>query len=93
MAVTMTLHNLPEGFAVAFAAFTDFGPIMAAAIAFHNIPEVGWLQLGCCRAEQHLCLLQMCPHVFGSRHRGLALTSPAGCRPSRPPARLPARRE
>lgn len=39
MAVTMTLHNLPEGFAVAFAAFTDFGPIMAAAIAVHNIPE------------------------------------------------------
>ncbi|EFN55734.1 hypothetical protein CHLNCDRAFT_23061, partial [Chlorella variabilis] len=39
MAVTMTLHNLPEGFAVAFAAFTDFGPIMAAAIAIHNIPE------------------------------------------------------
>jgi ZIP family zinc transporter len=24
---------------VAFAAFTDFGPIMAAAIALHNIPE------------------------------------------------------
>lgn len=39
MAMTMTLHNLPEGFAVAFAAFTDFGPIMAAAIAVHNIPE------------------------------------------------------
>lgn len=35
----MTLHNLPEGFAVAFASFTDFGPIMAAAIAMHNIPE------------------------------------------------------
>lgn len=40
MAVTMTLHNLPEGFAVAFAAFTDFGPVMALAIAIHNIPEV-----------------------------------------------------
>ncbi|KAI7843151.1 hypothetical protein COHA_003322 [Chlorella ohadii] len=39
MAVTMTLHNLPEGFAVAFAAFTDFGPVMALAIAIHNIPE------------------------------------------------------
>lgn len=39
MAFTMTLHNLPEGFAVAFAAFTDFGPVMAAAIAVHNIPE------------------------------------------------------
>ncbi|PSC70200.1 pyruvate kinase [Micractinium conductrix] len=39
MSVTMTLHNLPEGFAVAFASFTDFGPIMAAAIAIHNIPE------------------------------------------------------
>jgi ZIP family zinc transporter len=39
MAFTMTLHNLPEGFAVAFSAFTDFGPVMAAAIAVHNIPE------------------------------------------------------
>jgi zinc transporter, ZIP family len=39
MAFTMTLHNLPEGFAVAFSAFTDFGPIMATAIAVHNIPE------------------------------------------------------
>ena len=29
-----------QGFAVAFASFTDFGPIMAAAIAIHNIPEV-----------------------------------------------------
>ena len=26
-------------FAVAFSSFTDFGPIMAAAIAVHNIPE------------------------------------------------------
>ena len=40
MAITMTLHNLPEGFAVAFSAMTDFGPIMAIAIAVHNIPEV-----------------------------------------------------
>eukprot|EP00798_Chlamydomonas_sp_ICE-L_P020760 gene20760-27581_t len=39
MAFTMTLHNLPEGFAVAFSALTDFGPIMAIAIAVHNIPE------------------------------------------------------
>ncbi|GLI62396.1 hypothetical protein VaNZ11_005013 [Volvox africanus] len=39
MAITMTLHNLPEGFAVAFSAFTEFGPIMALAIAVHNIPE------------------------------------------------------
>ncbi|KAG2437289.1 hypothetical protein HXX76_005947 [Chlamydomonas incerta] len=39
MAVTMTIHNLPEGFAVAFSAFTDFGPVMALAIALHNIPE------------------------------------------------------
>jgi hypothetical protein len=29
-----------QGFAVAFAAFTDFGPVMAFAIAMHNIPEV-----------------------------------------------------
>eukprot|EP00882_Tetradesmus_deserticola_P017363 GHRQ01018598.1.p1 GENE.GHRQ01018598.1~~GHRQ01018598.1.p1 ORF type:complete len:316 (+),score=141.17 GHRQ01018598.1:1037-1984(+) len=39
MAVTMTLHNLPEGCAVAFSAFTDFGTTMALAIAVHNIPE------------------------------------------------------
>ena len=39
MAVTMTLHNLPEGFAVAFASLTDFGPVMALAVAVHNIPE------------------------------------------------------
>ncbi len=39
MALTMTLHNLPEGMAVGFSAFTSFGPIMAAAIAVHNIPE------------------------------------------------------
>eukprot|EP00887_Chlorella_sp_A99_P008107 scaffold12.g8107.t1 len=39
MSVTMTLHNLPEGFAVCFSAFTDFGPVMALAIAVHNIPE------------------------------------------------------
>jgi ZIP family zinc transporter len=39
MAITMTLHNAPEGFAVAFSSFTDFGPIMAFAIAVHNIPE------------------------------------------------------
>lgn len=62
MAVTMTLHNLPEGFAVAFAAFTDFGPIMAAAIAFHNIPEVGpcrsqaaAVQHRSIQAFQHIC--------------------------------------
>lgn len=40
MAITMTLHNLPEGFAVAFTAFTPLGPVMALAIAMHNIPEV-----------------------------------------------------
>lgn len=39
MAFTMSLHNLPEGFAVGFSALTDFGPIMAMAIAVHNIPE------------------------------------------------------
>ncbi|KAK9806683.1 hypothetical protein WJX73_007886 [Symbiochloris irregularis] len=39
MALTMTLHNAPEGFAVAFASFTDLGPTMALAIAVHNIPE------------------------------------------------------
>ncbi len=30
---------------VAFSAFTDFGPIMALAIALHNIPEVRGLRL------------------------------------------------
>lgn len=39
MAVTMTLHNAPEGFAVAFASFTPLGPIMALAIATHNLAE------------------------------------------------------
>lgn len=39
MAVTMTLHNLPEGFAVAFASMTEFGPVMALAVAVHNVPE------------------------------------------------------
>mmetsp|Transcript_270 Transcript_270/g.695 ORF Transcript_270/g.695 Transcript_270/m.695 type:complete len:299 (-) Transcript_270:336-1232(-) len=39
MALTMTLHNLPEGFAVAFSSFTSLGPTMALAIAMHNIPE------------------------------------------------------
>ena len=39
MAVTMTLHNLPEGFAVAFSAQTELGPVMALAVAVHNVPE------------------------------------------------------
>ncbi|WIA36696.1 hypothetical protein OEZ86_007973 [Tetradesmus obliquus] len=39
MTITLTIHNLPEGFAVAFSAFTNIGPIMALAIALHNIPE------------------------------------------------------
>ena len=39
MAITMTLHNLPEGFAVAFSSYTSVGPIMAAAIGVHNVPE------------------------------------------------------
>lgn len=39
MAVTMTLHNMPEGLAVAFSSYTDFGAVMAVAIAMHNIPE------------------------------------------------------
>uniref|UniRef100_A0A7R9XTT4 Zinc permease family n=2 Tax=Micromonas pusilla TaxID=38833 RepID=A0A7R9XTT4_MICPS len=39
MAITMTLHNLPEGFAVAFSSFTSIGPVMAAAIGVHNVPE------------------------------------------------------
>eukprot|EP00899_Mesostigma_viride_P024130 jgi/Mesvir1/4901/Mv11163-RA.1 len=39
MAFTMTVHNLPEGFAVAMAAYTNFGVVMAVAVAVHNIPE------------------------------------------------------
>lgn len=39
MAVTMTLHNLPEGFAVAFSSYTDVGLLMATAVAVHNVPE------------------------------------------------------
>ncbi|XRB05933.1 zinc transporter ZupT [Pycnococcus provasolii] len=39
MAVTMTLHNLPEGFAVAFASHADFGTAVTLAVAVHNIPE------------------------------------------------------
>jgi ZIP family zinc transporter len=35
--ITMSLHNLPEGCAVAFSAFTDFGATMALAIAVHNM--------------------------------------------------------
>ena len=39
VAVAMTAHNLPEGFAVAFSSFTPLGPTMVLAIAAHNIPE------------------------------------------------------
>jgi zinc transporter, ZIP family len=39
MAIAMTLHNIPEGFAVAFSSFTEIGPIMAIAIGLHNVPE------------------------------------------------------
>ena len=46
MAVTMTLHNLPEGFAVAFSSYTDVGVVMMLAVAVHNIPEVSVLSHG-----------------------------------------------
>lgn len=55
---TLPHPQLPEGFAVAFAAFTDFGPVMALAIAIHNIPEVRpdavlWCgQMQCCCAAR-----------------------------------------
>jgi len=39
MAFAMTLHNLPEGFAVACASYTTIGPVMAFAIGMHNVPE------------------------------------------------------
>jgi ZIP family zinc transporter len=39
MAVAMTAHNAPEGFAVAFSADTALGPLMTLAIAVHNVPE------------------------------------------------------
>ncbi|MBN1677677.1 MAG: ZIP family metal transporter [Candidatus Thermoplasmatota archaeon] len=39
--VGISLHNLPEGFAVgaAFGSMADLGLIVAIAIAFHDIPE------------------------------------------------------
>lgn len=39
--VGISLHNLPEGFAVgaAFGSMADLGIIVAIAIAFHDIPE------------------------------------------------------
>lgn len=40
MAVTMTLHNLPEGFAVAFASFTEIGA-PATARCFRHAQENG----------------------------------------------------
>ena len=36
---TLCCHR-PEGFAVAFSAYSDVGTVMAMAIATHNIPEV-----------------------------------------------------
>ena len=35
----MTLHNLPEGFAVAFASHAEYGTAVTLAVAVHNIPE------------------------------------------------------
>jgi ZIP family zinc transporter len=39
MCVRVRVRAQPEGFAVAFSAFTPVGPIMCGAIAAHNIPE------------------------------------------------------
>eukprot|EP00899_Mesostigma_viride_P000475 jgi/Mesvir1/10428/Mv12692-RA.1 len=41
MALVLTLHNIPEGVAVAMATMSDesYGMLTAVAIAFHNIPE------------------------------------------------------
>ena len=40
LAVTLTLHNLPEGFAVALSTLQNetLGKTMAFTIAMHNIP-------------------------------------------------------
>lgn len=45
---------------VAFASFTDFGPLMAVAIAVHNIPEVGLnctCPLMCMKLRSRCCWL------------------------------------
>ena len=41
MFATMTLHNLPEGVAVAMSTLShlDFAPLMCVAVAVHNVPE------------------------------------------------------
>jgi ZIP family zinc transporter len=68
MAVTMTLHNMPEGFAVAFASMTGregFGATVAAAIAAHNIPE-------------GLIVAAPVYAATGSRWRALAIATASG---------------
>lgn len=65
MAIAMTLHNLPEGFAVACASFTPIGPTMAFAIGLHNIPE-GIITAGPVYA------------ATGSRARALLLATASG---------------
>lgn len=61
---------------MAFAAFTDFGPIMALAIAVHNIPEA--------RARSGLA----CAGAWGAQGPGVRGAAPG---PARPPARSTAR--
>lgn len=51
---------------VAFSAFTDFGPIMALAIALHNIPEVSCAALVKMTGQ----LIRRTPrmHPYGNAH-------------------------
>lgn len=69
--------QLPEGFAVAFAAFTDFGPVMALAIAIHNIPEVRPVAVLLCGQMQRCCWVAGCLKVghSSSMHGSSACTS------------------
>lgn len=53
---------------VAFSAFTDFGAVMALAIAVHNIPEVRLRLL----TSQCIDIIRTCSHImFTSRLGGL----------------------
>ncbi len=62
--------NLCWSVQVAFSAFTDFGAVMALAIAVHNIPEVSLLSAIAYPALcLHICLhICTCSHPVGHGH-------------------------